>query len=225
MKNLYVYPILLFVFLVPTFTFAQIFTFSPSSEYEMNVDTANFTVHQVNIINETNSELALSWRIVEYDVPEEWEVVLCDNGICYDSFPNSNAFIPISNDERAFIKWTVHPHGSAKSATMKMRIFESDTPSDFEILTFTFNPILISHIAPRFPSSQPKIFPNPARDILHINTEIELGTYFQIYAITGHLLFETKNTAIDISNLNEGLYILKTNHPTTTHSTKFIVKR
>ena len=49
------------------------------------------------------------------------------------------------------------------------------------------------------------VFPSPAKDILHIDSEVQIDN-IQIYSIQGQLINETSNTEIDVSGLSAGLY-------------------
>ena len=54
-----------------------------------------------------------------------------------------------------------------------------------------------------------KFYPNPTKGILIIETGIEIE-HIEIYDLLGSLLYETKfKPEINISNLNEGIYLLK----------------
>jgi len=64
------------------------------------------------------------------------------------------------------------------------------------------------------------IYPNPTKDLLYITTELQIKN-IKIYGITGNLLFETNEKTIDISELPNGVFIVKIVLP----SNEFIEKK
>ena len=63
------------------------------------------------------------------------------------------------------------------------------------------------------PEADIKIWPNPARDILHIQHDFAPEYQVAIYDIQGRLLFDQKiksnQDQVDVSALDKGIYILK----------------
>ena len=61
-------------------------------------------------------------------------------------------------------------------------------------------------------STEESIFPNPAADMLYFNFDVKSDVTLQIFSTTGQLVREenlSSDGAIDVSDLNEGLYIVK----------------
>ena len=61
-------------------------------------------------------------------------------------------------------------------------------------------------------SANEGIFPNPAADMLYFNFDVKSDVTMQIFSATGQLVMEknlSSENAVDISSLNEGLYIVK----------------
>jgi hypothetical protein len=53
-----------------------------------------------------------------------------------------------------------------------------------------------------------KIYPNPASNIVYIQTENENIPELKLYSLDGKLLQQLLNTEIDLSNYAEGVYLL-----------------
>ncbi|WP_152285421.1 T9SS type A sorting domain-containing protein [Flavicella marina] len=67
-------------------------------------------------------------------------------------------------------------------------------------------------------SSPISIYPNPVSDILYIDSDVTIDTY-NVYSVSGQSVKSQKATgSIDVSDLQNGLYILNTGN----RSTKFI---
>jgi len=61
-------------------------------------------------------------------------------------------------------------------------------------------------------SASDGIFPNPAADMLYFNFDVTSDVTMQIFSATGQLVMEknlSSENAVDISSLNEGLYIVR----------------
>lgn len=60
------------------------------------------------------------------------------------------------------------------------------------------------------------VYPNPATDIIYVNTGFEGAAKVQIYSLDGSLVLSTQisasGEAIDVSRLSSGLYIIKVNN-------------
>lgn len=55
-----------------------------------------------------------------------------------------------------------------------------------------------------------KIYPNPAKDYIYVETKA--GSKIQLFDMSGRLLIEQKDKLFDVSNLNNGIYIIKANN-------------
>ncbi|MDO6596724.1 T9SS type A sorting domain-containing protein [Oceanihabitans sp. 2_MG-2023] len=70
------------------------------------------------------------------------------------------------------------------------------------------------------------VFPNPAHNVIHINTSITSPLQMEIYSIDGKYIFEKKlrnsTNNVDISSLNTGLYFIKIWNK---NSEDFIIKK
>jgi hypothetical protein len=56
-----------------------------------------------------------------------------------------------------------------------------------------------------------RIFPNPANDIINVQTEID-GIHLEIYNLMGEKIFETdsgvEQTRVDVSGFSDGVYLI-----------------
>jgi len=61
-------------------------------------------------------------------------------------------------------------------------------------------------------SANEGVYPNPVADMLYFNFDVKSDVTMQIYSATGQLVREenlSSDGAIDVSDLNEGLYIVR----------------
>lgn len=76
----------------------------------------------------------------------------------------------------------------------------------FSLLTANNNPSIINHPA----TSKLSFYPNPAKDIICVNQKGE-NIEVSVYSVQGALITQQKviNGAVDISELNNGMYLMK----------------
>lgn len=79
-----------------------------------------------------------------------------------------------------------------------------DCPQTPETLSVEFS---ISSSVNALENAQVKVYPNPTTDILHIENNEGVAT---LYDLAGQKVAATDDNVIDVSNLNAGVYILKT---------------
>ena len=72
----------------------------------------------------------------------------------------------------------------------------------------------------------PIIYPNPTTGILHIENCIDSNTTIKILDLTGQEIMKCNlNKIIDLSNLNNGLYILQLESKQSTFVSKIIINK
>ena len=92
----------------------------------------------------------------------------------------------------------------------------SNTTFYFGLDQITIRPVKEETSLPQLSTinDQLSAYPNPCRDIIHIEG-IDQGAHISIYTLQGQLLLTTTTTTIDISPLNSGIYIIKSGSKTT----------
>ena len=132
---------LICLFLLFSFTVSaqQTFSFTPGGTIEDQAAFDEYSVYQIDIVNETEDTLQLTWRLIEKTFPEGWEISLCDNVACYGGLPNSNDFYPIFDDNTGFIKLVVNPFQITGTMEFVFLIFPTGYPDDYEEMRFTIN--------------------------------------------------------------------------------------
>jgi hypothetical protein len=174
-------------------TYAQSFSFTPDTLLEDHALLENYNTYQIDIVNETPSTLALSWRRLTQDQPDSWIAYICDNNICYDDIPINGDMFPFSPDETAFLKLGVNPYQETGTGVYQFLVFPTGDISAAQTATF------IIHAGMPNSTQEPSIWtlnigPNPFHDQMLINNPngIEVSLYF--YDASGQLI-STKELA------------------------------
>lgn len=163
-------PLLLFLLLLagPLLIAQQSFTFAPDSLLEVEANPQIYNIYQIDILNETEDSLTLSWRRLQNDYPEGWEVSFCDNNVCYGLIPINGDMIPFSPEETAFLKLDIHPHEIAGTGIFRFLVFPTGEEDNYQLASFIVNSGVTSNTV-EAQLLKLNIFPNPATDYLQIN--------------------------------------------------------
>ncbi|WP_299439472.1 S8/S53 family peptidase [uncultured Aquimarina sp.] len=134
--------------------------------------------------------------------------------LLYAAPSNTFAELAISNPEEAAIKVrgyildNVDPNPSLENITTtggRLNLFKS-------LQALMNDQTLSIDDLPSQPNNEFFLYPNPAKDVVHFKTNSDIKvTSISIYTTTGKLVKEFRETmsSIDVSNLNNGLYIVR----------------
>lgn len=202
------------LFTLGTFSFlnAQGFSFSPNDMLEDEAEFSQYNIFQIDILNDTPEMLLLSWRRLEADYPEGWEVSFCDNNLCYGSIPINGDMIPFSQDNYAFLKLDINPYEVAGTGTFRFMVFPKDDPDNFKISTFIIHAGTSTDIV-EVEKSVLKVGPNPAQDWLNVENLAQKPAKVNILSANGQLILMRKLPAhakvqLDLSDLPAGSYYI-----------------
>lgn len=206
---------LLFIFLlVSSFGFAQL-TLQNDSLFESfnpNVDEEDVVIH--NFLSAMpNTEV--KWEIYSIDVPATWtnDVVVCDLITCHTLAVNSNQYTILDNKKTAF---DVHFYNgnNAGVGTVKLLVYEvADSANTAKIATFVAN-IQEGVGIKQNEKIAFSVYPNPTSSFVYLNaSEISSIDRVEIYNIIGKKVksqaISNNKTAINVSDLDKGVYIVK----------------
>lgn len=195
---------------------AQSFSISPESlllEDSIPVDGA--TTLQFDLANLTNAELALSWDLIEFDFPVEWNYNVCDYLDCLlPPLPahRDMQFIPANQSSGVYMKLWVSPEGMAGDGIMRFHVYETNNMSIGDSITFNINASGFTGVL-ESSSKSIKVVPNPATDHFFLDGLQSLNldkVDLTIIDLAGRGKTLNSNNAdfIDVSSLDPGYYLL-----------------
>ncbi|MBK6621914.1 MAG: hypothetical protein IPG32_13985 [Saprospirales bacterium] len=149
----------IFFCLLPVLSLSQDFSFSPGPVLDGQMDVDGYGLHQIDILNETEDTLWLTWRMIGNTMPDEWDVNLCDNVICYGVMPTMADMNPVAPDSAAFIRITTYPGNVAGSGQLQFWIYKTGFPEDHSTIAFNLS-AGITGIS-EMEKSEIRVFPNP----------------------------------------------------------------
>jgi len=222
MKNLFTFRrIALFGLLLSFFvgftehSSAQKFTFNPSKTITAKWSGLESIFVDVDIDNNTNGELKLTWQILENTIPLDWVFSLCDNMSCYSYSvipPGGADFAPVGKGEYAFFKLLFDSTGVIKEEAMiKLIVFETGKMQDgVDTVTFHIIPKTSSVTETTIPFAN--VLPNPATDLVHLSAFNAVQTV-EVFSAMGVKVMEIANNSaevsLDVRSLPVGVYFVK----------------
>lgn len=153
-------------------------------------------------------------EINEENKPDlNWTATSKPNGIdnfiwAYQVYRNDKLYVTVDRDSSHFTDLDAEANSTYRYSIAPMNYFfyEAERSDEIQITT---NPETNLHLK-NVPMSI-KLYPNPVKDVLQIkNVANVFNVSYQLYSIGGQLLM-TRNTPsneIDISSLNEGVYLI-----------------
>ncbi len=204
--------LLLSLALFASFGFAQV-EFSKDSAELIYVDMTNFEyAEEVEITNNSTdpADTVFTWERTVEAIPDEWGTAICDKDLCYPESTNTAGFIlPIGKTIK--FKVNYYPYNARGCGDVTITIFSDLNPTTNNDTFYTevcaFNPASVKEVHQSF-----KIYPNPAKDYITIQTQNQGALNYGIYDILGNLHQSDvvlSGGQIDIHNLKKGVYVLR----------------
>ena len=202
----------IFFLSLPFLFFAQDFSFSPSANLTGEMDVDGYGVHQIDIINETEDSIWLTWRLVENTLPEQWEVNLCDNVLCYGVMPTSANMKPVAPDSAAFIRMTTYPNNFAGSGDLHFWIYKTGFPQDHVSMTFHLS-AGVTGTTEKLVVPKGAAYPNPTAGSFFVELPDKTPVFWTLYNSLGQMqeTMSQQNTPLrlDLGSYPAGLYWLQ----------------
>lgn len=106
-KNLF--GVILFLMAFVQSSMAVNYTFTPSSAYNGSLEMDLYSEHQINVYHDLSDSAYISWRLIEDDYPEGWDVQLCDWQHCYSYLPFLGDMLGVGAGGSGYVKLLVNP--------------------------------------------------------------------------------------------------------------------
>ncbi len=188
-------------------SYAQTLSFTKGNNLNFGLEQSGVIDCKIYFKNITGKSLNLKYKKIDSDLNAGWTVTLCDNFNCVANLPDSGDYYPVAIDETTEMKISINTNGIADTCTVKYAIYNVETPTQVDTLTFNF--VLKWNLsAASAVFSNVSIFPNPASSNIHI-TGIENADYV-ISDITGKQVMAGavyQNTTVNTQGL-KGFYFV-----------------
>ncbi|MDO8366935.1 MAG: T9SS type A sorting domain-containing protein, partial [Saprospiraceae bacterium] len=179
---------------------------------EIQFDQANECI--IHFDNPGGDSLLLHWRLVESNLPEEWDADLCDYGLCYIGIPSNGLMSTVYDTIQPYLKLIVQPGNVAGATWIWFRVYEEGNPDNFEDVFYSLHtPGTLSTNAQEI--SALSVYPNPTSDQLYLENRQAVSGISRIFNANGQLMWAGAIPAngleqIGVGEWPAGLYFLQT---------------
>jgi len=174
-------------------------------------DNVEIILHN-HLLNDFNQTVDVTWQKIEAaDKPSSWRFAICDKITCHYYTVFSNTF-SLNADSSSIIDAHLQPRGMEGQSTLLLKVY-SNASADTATVSYTFN--VSSTLGLDKPEiSTVKLFPTVTNNTVNIVSSKNLER-IEVYSLTGKMIKvfnanQPNKTQIDLSNQNNGIYILKT---------------
>lgn len=191
-------------------------SYSVSSNYI--TDTTNvYEDYYFNITNLTNSNLSLSWQLLQNTLPSSWTYNLCDYLACYlqGTIPTQRDMdlIPANASTGVYLKLGIHTNNIVGHGILKLFLYETATPNVGDTLIYDIWCEGTLGINSSISNNAINIYPNPTTDYINIEfdeawNDNKIMITNQIGETIKELKVVNKITTVDVSDFKSGIYFV-----------------
>ncbi len=163
--------------------------------------------------NPSGNSLQLHWRLVESNLPELWDVDLCDYGTCYIGIPSNGLMNPVQDTIQPYLKLIVQPGTNAGSTWIWFRVYEEGNPDNFQDVFYSLHtPGTLSTQTPL--NEGVAVCPNPASVWIQLENKQEIAQPVQIFDSRGQRIWGDELPAKSDQQISthawpSGVYVLQ----------------
>lgn len=186
---------------------AQI-SIDPSPVYVDDIPGTQFeAVGYSFAVNSTNETRSYTWYRDIVEMTEGWSSAVCDKNLCYQTTTGQASFtlMPL---ESGTMDVHVYPGGIEGAAIITILLVNNNDESDYFEADYYFNQS--SGLSERI-TNVFTVFPNPTSDYFTVDADLQIDR-LEVFDIKGRKVLNFEGQLLDrydISNLNNGSYILR----------------
>lgn len=192
--------------------FGQSFTLSPNDTIEGTYPDNSFAYDYIYVDNNSGGPLTINFTLISNTcISNGWFNNMCTNVTCYSNVPSSGSLGAIPNGGQGYFRYQCGFDGFSGTGWMRLRVYESGNPSNADTLTYLYHVYNTASIENSNANATIKMYPNPAIDILNIQSKYMMANGFiQIRDISGKImlqqLFISGLSSIQVSQFPAGVY-------------------
>ncbi len=211
MKAIFLLPLLLIAALVAN---AQTYTLSPGPVVSGTVAAGGAMQLPIYMQNRGNDSILLKYELISNTCDPSWIVTVIDNQCSHAYVIPSGTMMPVPPQEDGFLRLDFYPFQTTGSAIVRYKIWDDAFPLEIDTLTYLMD--VITGVSPTILQANVAIYPNPATDVLNIQTGMTMypGAVMQLYGVDGKLVATTEmptngNLKFPVSGFAKGLYLIR----------------
>ena len=193
--------------------FSQTFSAVPGPVLHKEVQFEQANECYIYFNNPSGDSLSLRWRLIESNLPEEWDADLCDYGLCYIGIPSNGLMSTVYDTIQPYLKLVVQPGTSPGSAWIWFRVFENGNQDNFvDVFYSLYTPGTLSTAEIQ---DEPLLaYPNPVHGELTLENRQSIPGYARLIHPSGKVCWQGElpphsQQKQQISDWPPGLYVLQ----------------
>ncbi len=189
-----------------------------SPDEPIGVGTSDMTEITVDIqvTNTGTTEETFFWQVEQKDGPAPWQIVVCDNNLCYSpgilACPCNDPNVLAAGATMTFMV-KIKPKDTAGEGVVQLKVTTDCEGSDLLFETpVDFTVEMVSSVNDESIITDMNVYPNPAIDYFQLSNDDKVAT-IAIFSIVGQEIERFDhfpNQAYSVNNLNNGLYLVRT---------------
>ena len=217
----------------------QNFSISPTNSIDKTHPLNREAADTLHLINNTTGALQFQWRKINETFDSDWTYSLCDLGMCYShnnavDLPDTATMNATSPGGDAYFLTHVDFEGIPGSGELKLYVYEVGDEANGDTVTFRYTASAAAGIEDHaFSANTISTYPNPAKDILTINTQNDNEELSAVEVLDnkGRVIYKKaerfgSSYSIPVANFPMGYYIIKVqNTKGTTVYKRFTIER
>ncbi len=192
---------------------AQTFHARPDPVLEKEIDFNQANECFIHFDNPSGDSLRLHWRLVESNLPPEWDTDLCDYGTCYIGIPSNGLMNTVYDTIQPYLKLIVQPGNAPGAAWVWFRVYEEGNPDNsVDVFYSLHTPGTLETTAQTGVSYQ--VYPNPVSRVLFLENKQAFPVVFRLTNASGQLLLAKDIPAlsedqVSVEHWPDGTYFLQ----------------
>jgi hypothetical protein len=181
-------------------------------------DFAPFDAH-IEVYNNSNSPITITWGLETSNAPQQWGLGLCDNNNCYDLLNNAGPYtslqVPAHDTMDMKLQYTSHCVVGTGNARVYAYV-TGDSANTVIKLQYKMNLAACLTSVAEVKPVELKIYPNPSHGTFVVSGIEDAGNLsFEVYDVQGALVKSEMKSAsnarmeISIPTLPQGSYVLR----------------
>lgn len=203
---------ILWAFFLPLHLSAQ--GFSLSTGYAAQQGSADQEIAPtLNLRNNSGRPLEIRWERQRVNLPEGWEIVICDRQ-CYTLSTETKSIFLAPGESLSDFRVSFRPNGMSGVGSVEIRFYNPLQRDKEQSVTFSATAqgqALNLHASQR--QGTPRIYPNPATEHILLSAEGNDIRFLELYNVVGRKItsfsVQYEGEKFNISDLPKGVYMVR----------------
>jgi len=163
--------------------------------------------------NPSGDSLQLHWRLIESNLPEDWDADLCDYGLCYIGIPSNGLMSTVYDTIQPYLKLIVQPENAPGATWIWFRVYEEGNEDNFVDVFFSLHtPGTLSTYTQD--KTMLRVYPNPASNFIFLENNQSTISLSGVFNTNGQWMWQGAIPAfgrerMEVGEWPDGVYFLQ----------------